>query len=366
MERLKRLWARVQETAPWHAWKRYGDAKGGLLAAGVAYYGFLSIFPVLALAYAVFGVVLRGHPEWLGGIRTSIDQALPGFVQDESGRGLIALGLPHGGTLATVGVIGAAGLLWSGLGWLDALRDGIRAVFGAQGSLGNVAVQKLRDLAVLVVLGIGVLVSAVVSGFAGGAALWIAGHVGLSGQGWVVTLVGIVVQALLNTGVVALMLRVLAGVDLPWPPLRTGALAGGIALTLLQLFGTKLISGTMSNPVFGSIGLVVGLLVFLDLMSMAILLSAAWAANDLDTARGTVTAPTARTAATPAGRRLPRAARPATSPVGLAERTEAGLPSFGDRTADRTTLAAGAVLGATGAFAVGTLARGIRAVVHRR
>ena len=47
-------------------------------------------------------------------------------------------------------------------------------------------------------------------------------------------------------------------------------------------------------------------------------------------------------------------------------RTDAGLPTFGQRAADRTSVAAGAVLGAVGAVALGAVGRGIRSLVRRR
>ena len=52
--------------------------------------------------------------------------------------------------------------------------------------------------------------------------------------------------------------------------------------------------------------------------------------------------------------------------VGVRERTDAGLPTVGQRAADRTSLAAGAVLGAVGAVARGSIARGIRSLLRRR
>ena len=45
---------------PGRAGKRYADARGGILAAGVGYFAFFSIFPAIALAFTVFGFVLRG------------------------------------------------------------------------------------------------------------------------------------------------------------------------------------------------------------------------------------------------------------------------------------------------------------------
>ena len=81
MERLKGLWANFSTTHLWRAWSRYSEARGGLLAGGVTYFAFFSLFPVIALAFTVFGLVLRDRPALLGQIREAIDKQLPGFVQ---------------------------------------------------------------------------------------------------------------------------------------------------------------------------------------------------------------------------------------------------------------------------------------------
>ena len=44
----------------------------------------------------------------------------------------------------------------------------------------------------------------------------------------------------------------------------------------------------------------------------------------------------------------------------------AGIPTFGERTSDRASLTAGAVLGATAAIALATVGRTLRSVLSRR
>jgi len=119
-----------------------------------------------------------------------------------------------------------------------------------------------------------------------------------------------------------------------------------VGFTVLKLLGARLVSGTVNNPLFASIALVVGLLVWLNLIARLTLIAAAWAANDVGARE---------MAGVPVG--------PATPRIPL-ERS-ASLPTFGARAADRTTLAAGAVLGATGAMALGSLVRGLGGLLRR-
>ena len=284
---------------------------------------------------------------------------LPGFVKTESNpEGVIDVTAPTGAALSIGGVLSVVGLVVAGIGWLGAMRDAIRTIFGVEGSGGNAVVAKLRDLGVMAVMGVGIVVSALVGAVAGTAATWGAGLVGLDDQGWALTASSLVVGVLLDSALVMFLLRVLAGVGIPWRVLRNAALFGGVGLTALKKFGTVLLSGTLDNPLFASFALVVGLLVWLNLMSRVILVSAAWAANDFDTARG-------RRGLSPGQQRQKLLEGPEPAPTTVRDRTDAGLPTFGQAAADRTTLAAGAILGATGAIALSGLLRGIRGLLRR-
>ena len=282
MARIKKWWARFQETALWRAWQRYGNARGNLLAGGVTYFAFFSIFPLIALAVTVFGFVLRNNQQWLDAIRDYLNTLLPGFVGDGT-TGLLTLEPPSSTALSWAGALALGGLLWAGLGWLGALRDGIRTVFGASGEPGNAVTLKLRDLGVLVLLGAAIAISAAVTALTAGAAAALVGGLGVVGD-ILVKIIGVVVGIALDSVIVAIMLRILSGERVPWRGVRNGALAGGIGLTALKLAGTSLL-GAMNNPLFTSIALVVGLLVWLNFISRIVLLAAAWAANDLDAAQ---------------------------------------------------------------------------------
>ncbi|WP_035906924.1 YihY/virulence factor BrkB family protein [Knoellia subterranea] len=365
MDRIKQLWAALQRTRLWRAWKRYGDARGNLLAGGVTYFAFFSIFPAVALAFTVFGILLQDNPQWLGQIRDYLNDTLPGFIDDGSGNGLIPLSTPSGDTLTITGLVGVAGLLWAGLGWLGALRDGIRAVFGAEGEPGNFVTNKLRDLGVLLLLGLAIVVSAAITGIAGAATSWIADQIGLGGQAWLLSLVAFVVGAFLDGLVVLVMLRLLSGVDVPWRGLVSGAVVGGVGLTLLKVLGTTLIAGTTRNPLFTSIALVVGLLAWLNFMSRIILLAAAWSANSLEPQAVADLSEGQRVKLTE-GPELPRHAHipPESNPA--TRHADAVVVPPASRAEDRVNLALGAALGASAAAGLGIAGRALRRITSRR
>ena len=341
--------ARLRASKPWRAWKRYGDARGNVLAAGIGYFAFFSIFPAVALAFTVFGFVLRGHPDLLQSVAANLNANLPGFVKDvQHPQGLIPVKAPRAAALTITGVIAFVSLVLAGMGWLGAVREGIRAVFGVQGSAGNVVTTKLRDLGVLFTLGLGIALSAALTTAVGAAAGWIAARIGMSGQGWILILAGLAVSVAADTGLMMLLLRVLSGIPVHSRDLSQGALVGGIGFSLLKLSASTLLPRVTANPLFASIAIVIGLLFWLNLIARLTLISAAWAANDVDAINGD------------------GVPGPVDGPDAVAQPGSArsdSLPTFGTRSGDRTTLAAGAVLGATALMGARALVRGIRSAV---
>jgi len=362
---VKSLFARLQASPPGRAWQRYSDARGNILAAGIGYFAFFSIFPAVALAFTVFGFVLREHPELLASITDTLNANLPGFVKDDQHPdGLIPIEAPQATSLTITGIIAFVTLVLAGMGWLGAVREGIRAVFGVQGPAGNMVTTKLRDLGVLFTLGLGVAVTAVLTSVVAGAAEGIAGRIGMSGQGWVVQLAGFMVSVLADTALMILLLRVLSGLPVHWRNLSRGALVGGVGFSVLKVSAATLLPRLTANPLFASIAIVVGLLIWLNLIARLTLISAAWAANDVDEKRGHELRPLTDGPAvvtTPGSAVVIRGS--AVVRHGSAASRGGSLPTFGTRSGDRTTLAAGAVLGATAVVAAGALARGIRSAV---
>ena len=381
---MTQLWTRFQQTRGWRAWTRFGDARGNLLAAGIAFYGFFSIFPAAAIAAVVFGFVLRNRPDLLVSVGDSLNATLPGFVRTAAHPdGLVELVAPKISVLTIGGLIAVVGLVLSGLGWVGSLRDGIRGVFGVAGSPGNVVTVKLRDLGVLVTFGLAVLVSAVLTSLTGAASGLFTAALGEPTSRAVVMVVGLVLGFVVDTAIMIVLLRVLSGIPLPWRDIRGGAVVGGVGLTVVKAFGVQLIANATKNPLFGSIVLVIGLLFWLNLIAKLVLYAASWSANDVDRGAGLVdhggaqrVVPSdeqtgARAGARAHADRSGPAARAAVRAAGadlLSTRGRAigGVPAFGERTVDRTSIAAGAVLGATVALALGSVGRVTRAVLTRR
>jgi membrane protein len=330
--------------------------RGSILAAGVGYFAFFSLFPAVALAFAVFGFVLRGHPDLLRSVSDQLDAYLPGLIRDaQHPGGLVQFQAPQAVPLTITGILAFVTLVLAGLGWLGAVREGIRAVFGASRSVGNVITSRLRDLGVLFTLGLGIALLAVLTSTVGAAAGWIAQSSGLPGDGWVIGFADFALSILADTGLMIILLRVVSGVNVPWRDLSQGALVGGVGFTALKLSAAALLPRLTSNPLFASFAVVVGLLVWINLIAQLTLISAAWAANDIDDIHGAV----AGSAAKASSESPDTDEAPATTRAG-----DRSSPTFGARSTDRATLGAGVVLGAAAIAVTGVLLRGTQTVIR--
>lgn len=156
------------------------------------------------------------------------------------------------------------------------------------------------------------------------------------------------------TGAISVVALVLSGVVVATRALVQGAMIGGVGYTLMQTFAGKVIGQATSNPLFASVVVVVGPLFWLKLLSRLVLLSAAWAANDVEAgARGH--SPAAGGAAQPDD---PVAA---TSPGGSAADAYPPAGSAAQPAGSRgngAVLAAGALIGIAGTFAARAAGQG--------
>lgn len=350
MTRLKALLSRLQATHGWRAWQRYGQARGAVLAGGITYLGFFSLIPALVLGFTVFGFVLRGQPDLFDRVVASISQTLPGIVRDEAHpTGIIdASNPPTPNALTITGAISVATMLLGGLGWLDALREGVRAVFGQPPLAVNPVKGKLLDLMVLATLGLTVLASGVLSTVVNAAGPWllslVLGEASMLGP-VLLSVAAVTVVFVVDVGIMLVVLRMLSGVVLPRSDLVQGAVIGAAGLGALKLASGLLLKSAADRPLLASFAVLIGLLLLINLISRIMLLSAAWAATVAHD-RGHLPA-------------RPQAPEHATA-IGPREDT---LPSFGQRSGDRVAVAAGAVLGISAAVGVQTARRGLHAAV---
>ena len=239
--------------------RKFGDDQGGQLAALVAYYAFLSLFPLVAVASTLLARALPGNPELRDAVLGSALRNLP-LVGEVLRRDAPVL---EGSGVALVVAIALA--IWAGLGAVRSLEHAMNAIWNVPyrrrpGFLGNVG----RALATLATVGVLVLMGAALAGVARAAGGWAGTVLGWSGS-WAVNVAGLL-----------LAYRILTSVRLPWRAHLRGAIVAGTAWTGLLAVGAAYVNWQVSGAgrVYGTFALVIGLLAWLFLAAQVALVGA--------------------------------------------------------------------------------------------
>jgi membrane protein len=280
-ERLTHRIAEIRERRPAvdHAvlmQEHYSATKAGQQAGAVTYFGFLSVFPVLALAFFVVGYVAKVYPDAQDTLVDAIKSMFPGLIGSDSDQLNIQ---DIQDSAATVGLIGLVGVLYTGLGWLSALRDALVTVFALpRREQPNFVMGKVRDLITLGIIGTVLLVAVAFTGLVSGFSHDLLDWLTLSTElGWLVKLLTIVLGLLANAVLFFAMFRLLAAPDLPKRAMWSGALLGAVGFEILKQLSTLLIKATEGNPAFQVFGLALILVVWINYFSRVVLYAASWA-----------------------------------------------------------------------------------------
>ena len=259
--------------------KHYGNVQGGVLAGAATYFGFLSFFPLLVLAFAVVGYVAKAYPDAQDSLVTAIQQIFPGIVTVDGSDNTISMDQVQSAK-AVAGITGFVGVLYSGLGWVSGLRQALQGAFQIPPSKKySFLVGKGVDLLGLAVLGIVLIVSVGISGVVKGLAGRIIDWLGLSGAaigGPLVYTVGILLGLAASTLLFFVMYRLLGDAELGAKPLWQGALLGAIGFEVLKLLVVNVL-GAVGGSSFAPLAIAITLVVWINYFSRLVMYGASWA-----------------------------------------------------------------------------------------
>lgn len=257
------------------ALEHYGQVNGSALAAAVTYFAFLSFFPILALAFAIFGQVTKVYEDAQDTLVDAANSVLPGLIGGESGVPLDTLQAAAPGIFS----VGIVLTLYSGLGWLSGMRSALMAIFEEpEREQPSFLVGKLRDVLALVALGTILVASVAVSGVATKVLTPImeALDLGVVAEGflWVLALcLGLAASTLLFFA----FFRLLAQPNTPSRSLWSGSFLGAVVFEVLKQLSTFLLKATANSEAFQAFGIALILMVWINYTSRVVVLSAAWA-----------------------------------------------------------------------------------------
>lgn len=256
--------------------EHYGSAKGSVQAGAVTYFAFLSFFPILALAVFVVGQIARIYHDAQHQLVQAIDQVLPGMVGP--GQGQISLANVQSFS-GWAGIIGLLGVMYSGLGWLSALREALEAVFELPAKdQPNFVIGKVRDLLTLAVVGLTLIVAVAISGIVIGFSDKILRAVGLTTSlSPLLVVLSVVIGLAANTLLFFALFKLLTEPHAPKRSLWSGALLGAVGFEVLKQLSGYLIASTKQQPAFQAFGIALILVVWINYFSRVVLYAASWA-----------------------------------------------------------------------------------------
>lgn len=252
---------------------RFQQRRGTRLAAAMTYSAFLSLFPLLAVATALTAALL-GH----SGVETvneHIRKQLPGIAGESSLDAVAA-------NAATVGVISALILTWTGLSWVNTARGSMREIWGVDDMPGNFVVRKVADLASLVGLGISAAVVLSASVLTSGLAVHVLRWLRLADTQFarsVLWLIGTVLGIGAGTIMFAYVLSGIPRLYMPHSVLFSTALAASVLFDITKSLVGSYLSSVAGRSLYGAFGVPIALLVWFDLTFVTTLFLSAWTAT---------------------------------------------------------------------------------------
>jgi YihY family inner membrane protein len=268
--------ARLDAAQQRHAWLglplavgyKFFDDQGGYLAALIAYYGFLSLFPLLLLAVTILGFVLVHNPALREQILTS---ALAGFpivgrqVTDDIN------GYRGSGVALVFGIVGS---LFGALGVAQAGQNAMNVVWAVpRYRRPNPIRSRLRSLRLILVLGLGVLATTALSAVSASAQSF--AH-DLNGVSAGLRVLAFVVAVAMNVVLFVLAFRLLTVKSVAVRDVWVGAAIAGLIWQLLQVVGTWVLGHEIrgATEVYGTFGFVLGLVLWIYIESLVVVFCA--------------------------------------------------------------------------------------------
>lgn len=244
---------------------KFFDDRGTQRAATITYYGFVALFPLLLLFFSAAGFFLDGSATLRRELEESAVRSLP-IIGTQLKQNI---GTFHGSALGiTIGVLGT---LYGGTGVMQAAQASFNDIYGVpRNEQPNPLRSRLRSLALLGLLGSGVLVSAAI-------AVAVSTANGLSRElDPLVQVFGLLLSFALALALFSAAFQLLTARELRVREVLRGGLFAAVCWELLQIGGAAFVTHELKHAhvLYGTFALVLGAIGWVYLQSIALLLAA--------------------------------------------------------------------------------------------
>lgn len=264
--------------------ERFNDRMGNQFGAAITYFSFLSLIPLMMVAFAVAGYVLASHPTLLEDIFTRIlnnvsDPTLAGTLKNTLSTAVQQR--------TTVGLIGLLIALYSGINWMGNLREAVSEQFRENPvrhpqDKEKMWVKYLRDFIALTGMLIALIVSLSITSVSGSAQTLIIRLLHLDAIIWLKPVwhtIGLGISIFANYLLFFWIFWRLPPHRPRHKPLIQGTLIAALGFEVIKIIMTYTLPKLVSSPSGAAFGPVLGLMAFFYFFARLILFCAAWIAT---------------------------------------------------------------------------------------
>jgi len=266
------------------ATERFNDRLGNQFGAAITYFSFLSMIPILMVSFAAAGFILASHPTLLQDIFNKIlmnvsDQTLATTLKSTINTAVQQR--------TTVGIVGLAVALYSGVNWMGNLREAIRAQSRDVWERNAQDEEKwwakyLRDFVSLIGLLVALIITISITSVAGSAQEMIIRWLYLDYIPWlkpVWQLIGLAISMCANFLLFFWIFWRLPRHRPRKKALIRGSILAAIGFEVIKIIMTWTLPSLMTSPSGAAFGSVLGLMAFFYFFARLTLFCAAWIAT---------------------------------------------------------------------------------------
>lgn len=266
------------------ATERFNDRLGNQFGAAITYFSFLSLIPIMMVAFAAGGFILASHPTLLQDIFNKIFENVSDPTLAATLKNTINTAIQQ---RTTVGLVGLLIALYSGINWMGNLREAVRAQSRDKWERNPKDEEKfwvkyLRDFISLIGLLIALIVTLSITSIAGSAQTMLIGLLHLDGIEWlkpVWHLVGLAISILANYLLFFWIFWRLPRHRPRKKALIRGTFIAAMGFEVIKIIMTYSLPKLVSSPSGAAFGSVLGLMAFFYFFARLTLFCAAWIAT---------------------------------------------------------------------------------------
>jgi membrane protein len=282
--RIAARWSGLQDRHAWlrhvvGAWQLLSRNNGNQYAAAITYFSFLALFPLLLLAVSITGFVLKSDPSTEQAFFNHLTDNIPGSLGQTFKSSIKSAIASRTG----LGIVGLAGVLLTGLGWIGNLRTAIDAVWArTPPAKVNFFKVKVANLFVLAGLGIGTVLSlglTVIGTSLTNQILRALSLDDLPGATALLKLLGIAIAVVGDMIIFWWLLIRMPQMEVPGRIAFRGALLAAVGFEVLKIVGTYTVAHTANSPTAGPFAGLLAVLIWIQLVARWMLFACAWTAT---------------------------------------------------------------------------------------